>query len=159
MKFLEAEAYQPKVSQRYEELAQVLAIAFPSAHIEHIGSSSVEGLVSKGDLDIYLSVPLENHSDAVNKLEEMGYVVKEDTHRDDELCMMILPDQEIDTAIQIVAKGSRFENFLDFKYSLQSNPLLREEYNQLKRDSASLDEESYRLKKAAFIEKVLKSRE
>lgn len=48
---------------------------------EHVGSSSVPGAISKGDLDIYVGVDPQEHASAVLKLIDCGYKVKADTLR------------------------------------------------------------------------------
>jgi GrpB-like predicted nucleotidyltransferase (UPF0157 family) len=56
----------------------------------------------------------------------------------------------------LVAKGSKFENFLHFRNILNSDKKLRDEYNKLKMDSLNLKPDEYRKVKSRFIEKVLK---
>ena len=56
VKFLEPEAYQPLARELFNRSSSLIRQALPAARIEHIGSSAIEGAVSKGDLDIFVGV-------------------------------------------------------------------------------------------------------
>ena len=62
-----------------------------------------------------------------------------------------------DVAIQVVGNGSRFEMFLVFRDRLRIDSRLLQSYNELKLESIGLDEDLYRERKSAFIEKTLSS--
>jgi GrpB-like predicted nucleotidyltransferase (UPF0157 family) len=61
-----------------------------------------------------------------------------------------------DVAIQVVAIGSKFENFLKFRNHLRANPKLVQQYNELKMSCIGLPQDKYRAKKSDHIEQVLK---
>lgn len=126
----------------------------PDAQIEHVGSSSVPGLLSKGDLDIYIGVEQSKHAESVRTLSAAGYTIKEDTLRTDQLCML---DTDVDgVALQVVARGSDFERvFLSFNEKLRNSETLRDRYNQLKLEHTGCAEEEYRERKSCFIKEVL----
>ena len=156
MKFYEAQNYQPSLRVLFERLRETLRAALPFAKIEHVGSSSIHGAISKGDLDIFVGVSKTEFSSAVKKLENLGFRPKEDTLRAESLCMFITSeDFGADVAIQLVELGSKFEYFIEFRDCLNSQPSLVEEYNSLKKDSEHLDSKEYRVKKSDFISKVL----
>ncbi len=56
MKFHEASEYQESNNRLFEVYRAKIISLLPTARIEHIGSSSVPGAISKGDLDIFVGV-------------------------------------------------------------------------------------------------------
>ena len=157
MKILQASEYQPQAHEVFAEVASQVRCLLPLARIEHIGASSIPGAVSKGDLDICVVVAQEEHISTVRALQTAGYAIKEGTLRTAELCMLVSPRSDLDTALQVVTAGSRFEFFMQFRDALRADPALVERYNQLKTDFASAGEDRYREEKARFIEAVLKA--
>ena len=56
MHFLSPEEYQTTAQNLFDKIKKELVVSLPYARIEHIGSSSIEGLISKGNLDIYVEI-------------------------------------------------------------------------------------------------------
>jgi GrpB-like predicted nucleotidyltransferase (UPF0157 family) len=154
MKFYEQDEYQEKCSAIFLELQSEISAVLPSAQIEHIGSSSVPGAISKGDLDIYVGVDPQAHESAVLTLIDCGYKEKLDTLRTPELCMLVAQE---DIALQVVAVGSQYEFFLRFRDLLRSKPDLVRKYNELKLSCVGFSEKQYRVIKSRFIEEVLQN--
>lgn len=69
--------------------------------------------------------------------------------------MLVTAEFNEDVAIQHIAQGSEFEDFLLFRDKLNSNPDLVMQYNQLKLKSTNLTPDEYRIKKSEFIQKIL----
>lgn len=155
MKFYEANEYQDKVNSIFDELSEELKRVLPDARVEHIGSSAIEGAVSKGDLDVFVGVNQSDFVASLDKVKGLGFVEKMGTLRTDSLCMLVTDKFNHDVAIQLVANASEFEDFLRFKELMQSRPSLVLEYNELKRGSVHLTEDDYREKKSKWIEEVL----
>lgn len=154
MKFYQQDEYQEKCSTLFLELQSEISAILPSAQIEHIGSSSVPGAISKGDLDIYVGVDPQAHESAVVALVDCGYKEKLDTLRTPELCMLLAQE---DIALQVVAVGSQYEFFLRFRDLLLSKPDLVRKYNELKLSCTGFSEEQYRVIKSRFIEEILQN--
>ena len=155
MKFLKPNEYQSQAKEIFLSLKNSIHSLLPSARVEHMGSSAIDGLISKGDLDIFLGVDPHGHARAVEIIKSLDFQIKQGTLKTEELCMLYSSAFSIDTAIQVVANGSVFEDFLRFRDLLLSDSDLRNEYNKLKETSAGLNEEDYRSKKSKFIESVL----
>jgi GrpB-like predicted nucleotidyltransferase (UPF0157 family) len=85
----------------------------------------------------------------------MGYTVKRDTLRTPELCMLQSPRQDVDLALQVIAKGSKFEFFLTFRDALRNDPSLVQKYNEVKLRHQTSEASQYREAKATFIQAVL----
>jgi GrpB-like predicted nucleotidyltransferase (UPF0157 family) len=157
MKLLNPSEYQPLARAVFESVSDELARLLPAARIEHVGASSIPGVLSKGDLDICVVVAACDHPGTVKALEASGYVVKVDTLRTPELCMLLSPRKDVDVALQVVAEGSQFESFMRFRDALRADPRLVGRYNHLKRNFADSEAGRYRDEKARFIEAVLRS--
>ena len=158
MPLLAAADYQPAVQALFERIEADLRSLLPRARIEHIGASSIPGALSKGDLDICVIVPAAEHAPVVELLCGRGYHVKPDTLRTPELCMLVAARElagDQDLALQIVAQGSEFEDFLQFREALRRDPALVAAYDAVKRQHWDQGEDAYRAAKARFIESVL----
>ncbi len=155
MKLLEPSEYQAAAAQAAASVSAELKTLFPTSRVEHVGASSIPGAISKGDVDICVVVDPARHSSVVQKLQSIGYVVKGNTLRTPEICMLLSPRTDLDIALQIVAQGSRFEFFMRFRDALCASPCLVDQYNAVKRNASRLSPEQYRDAKTAFIESVL----
>jgi RimJ/RimL family protein N-acetyltransferase len=85
----------------------------------------------------------------------MGFNIKQGTLKTDELCMLSSVSYPLEVAIQVVANGSIFENFLTFRDLLLCDGELRNSYHQLKQACAGYSDDDYRSKKSSFIEGTL----
>ena len=153
MKFLSPEEYQQKSRERFSEIARDLSVALPSARIEHVGSSAIERAISKGDLDVFVGVDSSDHPESITALQGLGYVIKEDTHRDSELCMLEQPGTNL--ALQVVANGSKYEFFITFRDVMNGSPELVDQYNELKLSCRGYSADTYRSAKSQFISRIL----
>ncbi|MEZ8201871.1 MULTISPECIES: GrpB family protein [Vibrio] len=157
MKFYSPYHYQKSCEDMFNLYQPLFAKSLPTARMEHVGASSIAGAISKGDLDIYVEVTLDEMDNATKKLLELGFVEKKDTLRTLELCMLEAGNGD-DIAVQLVAKDSEFEFFLHFRDALNDHKTLVEQYNQLKSKFEGKSQASYRTAKSQFIEQVLMCR-
>lgn len=151
------EDYSEHTSELYSKLSEEIRLILPQAKIEHIGSSSVPGSVSKGDLDVYVGIEHSFFDEAISLIKSLNFYEKAGTFRSDELCMLVTDKFNYDVAIQLVSNGSKFEDFLKFRDILKMNTRLVEEYNEVKLLAQSLEEDEYRKKKNIFINRILNS--
>lgn len=152
------EQYQPQTIALFNVVAARLGAALPCARIEHVGASSIPGAVSKGDLDLCVIVSAELFASTLAALEQLGYQIKADTLRTDQLCMLESdsatgPDEA--HAIQLIEAGSTFEFFITFRDALRASPAAVRQYNELKHAAAGLGVDEYRKAKRAFIDQIL----
>ncbi len=155
MKFLNFEEYKTDATKAFDSLSEKLRSILPNAQVEHIGSSAIEGAISKGDLDIFVGVSKDDFDASLEKLETHGFVIKESTFRSPELCMLECFDFNIDVGIQLVDLSSRHTDFLGFRDHLKNDGSLLKEYNALKLSCRGKSPEKYRNLKSKFICKVL----
>jgi GrpB-like predicted nucleotidyltransferase (UPF0157 family) len=149
--------YQPLAHRVFNEVRVVLQRALPNARIEHVGSSSVPGAISKGDLDICVSVLATDFKSGLERLQVLGYTIKNDTLRTEQLCMLEASRKDISLAIQLIEKDSEFEFFHKFRDALLANPALVDRYNEMKLKFSSQGSQTYRDEKAKFIRSVLEA--
>ena len=159
MKFLEPEAYQPLARELFHQLSAVIRNALPASRIEHIGSSSIEGAVSKGDLDIFVGVEQEEFEAAIAAINSLGFGIKTGSFRNETLCPFESDAYPLPVGLQLVANRSEFECFLTFRDRMNADADLRSEYNQLKQRAGDLSDDEYRRVKSQFIENVLNRRQ
>lgn len=159
MRLLEPECYQPELNKRFATNRARLLALLPGARVEHVGSSAVQGAVSKGDLDICLLVSSSQLEAAVATLKAEGYGEQTDTLRTAELCMLVDSSPDNEHAVQVVAAGSSFECFVWFRDMLNAHPELVRRYNAVKTKAAHLSEEEYREAKSRFIEAAISEHE
>ena len=155
MQLLLPTEYQETLETLFLSVRSSVLQAYPTAKVEHVGSSAIPGAISKGDLDICVLVAPELHAEAVAALQSTGYTIKVDTLRTSELCMLESPRRDFDVALQVVVEGSKFEFFMHFRDSLRGNPGLVQKYNQLKFQYCNRPPNEYREAKARFISSVL----
>ena len=156
MKVYEYETYIVNLMSIYKELEKNITDLLPLARIEHVGASSVEGCISKGDLDILVAVDKNQFEDSLNQIKSLGFYEKKETLRTNELCMLVTNMYEgEDVAIQLIVNDSNFENFIRFRDILRSDEKVLSQYNELKISSISLDQEEYRNRKNKFISSIL----
>lgn len=153
MRFYEDYEYQPKCLKLFNNYKNIIEGLMPFARVEHIGSSSVPGAISKGDLDIFVGVDTDKMHITINTIKDLGFKEKKNTLRTPELCM--LESETEDVAVQVISNGSEFEFFIFFRDKLCSSKKLVLEYNSLKKSCEGMDEDEYRRIKSRFIEKVL----
>ncbi len=158
MKFLEPETYQPLAGEILDQLRPLIRQALPAVRVEHIGSSSIEGAVSKGDLDIFVGVEPEGFEDAVAAIESLGFRIKTDSFRNESLCPFESDAYPLPVGLQLVVNRSQFEFFLTFRDRMNTDGNLRSEYNRLKRQASDLSDDEYRRVKSQFIDSVLNRR-
>lgn len=153
MKFYREDDYRRECEDLFIEYKEKIHRLIPTARVEHVGSSSVPGSISKGDLDIFVGVNSIDHEKSIRILTSLGFKEKENTLRTPELCMLERVDKDV--ALQVVANGSRFEFFIEFRDKLLCSPKLLEKYNDLKMSCQSLGPDEYRERKSKFIEQIL----
>ena len=140
----------------------LLQSCFPDIYIEHIGSTSVNGMVAKPIIDIMLGVvsyPPSN--DMIGKLEELGYIYLGEHGEHDET------DKRISLAKRGSVKfnihfmkhlGKSWNNNILFRDYLRKNKNAVSEYSRIKQDiiSRGIDDTLlYSNEKSDFISSIL----
>src|SRR5262245_29402931 len=111
MRFLNPSEYQRTANSIYASISRQIRTVLPNATVQHVGSSSVAGLISKGDLDVYVGVDRHDFKAAIETLTALGFNIKKRTLRTGQLCPFISKRHPIDVGIQLVERSSKFEFF------------------------------------------------
>lgn len=143
--------------QAAEDLRHALR-GVPVESIEHVGSTSVAGLVAKPVLDIDVIVQPRDVAAAVAALEAVGYRHRGDlgvTGRE----AFAAPDEEPRRNVYVCAAGClSVRNHLAVRDVLRRRDDLRDEYARVKLDLASdptIEIDTYVAGKSAVLQKVL----
>jgi GrpB-like predicted nucleotidyltransferase (UPF0157 family) len=155
MKLQKYDDYSKLTDEIFSILSKEIKLVLPQARVEHIGSSSIAGSISKGDLDVFVGIDHSEFNHALLLIKSLGFYEKEGTFRSSELCMLVTDKFNYDVAIQLVSNDSEFEDFLKFKEILKMNKKLVEEYNEIKTQAQFLDSDEYRKRKDIFITRIL----
>lgn len=154
MKLIKSGEHKNHTTLIFEKWKSAIEAEIFSSRVEHIGSTAIVGALTKGDIDLYVEVPADAHAEAISAIEALGFRIKNGTHRDTELCMLENPDID-NLALQVVARGSKYEFFLSFRDALNNSRYLVEQYNSLKLGCTGMTPEQYREYKSLFIQSVL----
>jgi GrpB-like predicted nucleotidyltransferase (UPF0157 family) len=131
----------------------------PAAEIEHVGSTSIPGALTKGDLDLLVRVDAAGFPAAVSALLAM-YAVHQRENWTPTYASFTDPDaDDPPVGVQLVVAGSRDDAlFGPFRRAMIADPELLAAYNDLKRRYDGSDYDTYTRAKARFIERVLPRR-
>jgi GrpB-like predicted nucleotidyltransferase (UPF0157 family) len=124
----------------------------PGARIEHVGSTSVPGSLTKGDLDICVIVSGEEFERASRVLADR-FVVHQPENWSPTLASFTAPSEDgIDVGVQLVSAGSPDERyFVGWRDRLRADPELRAGYDELKRRHRDGGMDAYRAAKEKLI--------
>jgi len=140
-------------AERARSLALVSEVAGPEAEVLEVGSTAVEGVIGKGDIDLLVRAPAE-HFDTVRARLDAAFPRNPDQLSND-VYQGYTVDSPLDVAIQCTVTGGPFDDFEPFLVALRADPALVAAYNALKRRWDGQPMEAYRSAKRAFIEGVL----
>ncbi len=124
--------------------------------IEHVGSTSVEDLLSKPIIDIVIGVKDIND---INIKELENYYTVKYNKNDKEILLIKEDDKETFYLIHVLEIDSdRYKNMIYFRDILINNKNIKKEYEKLKKELASKyynDRKTYTKLKNDFINEVL----
>ena len=157
---IEVVPYDPLWPQRFEQtraaLVKALA-AVPVRAIEHVGSTSVQGLDAKPIVDIDVVVAREQLHPAIDALVLAGYEHRGDLGIPDRHSLRA-PDDGVRRRVYVVVEGSlALRNHLAVRDALRASASLRAEYAALKhRLAAEVDDiDAYGMLKTDLLVRVL----
>ena len=155
------EKYNPEWKKMFEKEKNILKDKFGNIalNIEHIGSTSVEGLSSKPIIDIAVGI---NKLEDFNKIKEKfllePYSVKEDSDPG-EILIRKGPEDNRTHFIHVMEKDSdRYLNSIKFRDYLRNHKEALKEYEELKTILAEKyadERKSYTKSKNEFIQSIL----
>lgn len=107
--------------------------------VEHVGSTSVPGLIAKPCIDILLAVADAGDDDAyIPDLRRSGYVLRISEEPEGWGPHRVLKAHDMNVNLHVLSQGSpEIREFLDYRDWLRSHPEDAERYAAVKRDLAS----------------------
>jgi GrpB-like predicted nucleotidyltransferase (UPF0157 family) len=154
MHFVPAASIEKKVLAAFSRHRDALQLLLPQAEVHHIGSTSIAGSLTKGDLDILVRVSAGEFESAEQILSG-AYARNTGSIRTDTFASFKDDAEDPPLGVQLAVAGSEFDDFLIFRDIVTSQPGLLGEYNQLKQHAEGTGEDDYRRSKDAFIERIL----
>lgn len=157
------EKWNPKWKDEFENIVASLGkdIIYNSIKIEHVGSTSVEGLSAKPIID--LDIVIENDKFEIIKrlLNDKGYEHEGDLGIEGREAFSYSGKEELMTHHLYVCPKDSKELFkhITFRDFLKNNPALASEYSKVKEQAAVLyhdDIDKYMEFKSEIIEKIYK---
>ena len=128
--------------------------------IEHVGSTSIKGLLAKPIIDIVIGIDLfANFKKYLKDLEKI-YTIKNNIDKK-EILLIKENKKETFCLIHVLEQNDdRYKNMIKFRNILNSNPKILKEYEKLKQDLAEKypnDRQEYTKSKNEFIQSILKN--
>lgn len=153
--FAPSQSYLQKVEDLFEEHRKKILYLVPTAKVEHIGATSVPGLLTKGDLDLQVSVSLPEFDRAVGLLQTEYSDRQLENWTESFASFKVERDSDIPVGVQLVIQGSESDIFVKSRELLLAQPEKVEELNQLKQCHANGDMDTYIKHKGEFFTALL----
>jgi GrpB-like predicted nucleotidyltransferase (UPF0157 family) len=131
--------------------------AIPNADTQHVGSTAVPGVLTKGDLDIQVRVKQKDFKKAKDALLRI-YQLDKKNPPTKTYAGFKNKNVKISCGVQLTVIGSKEDDFTTLRDFLLSHKKHLKEYNALKRRCQGKSMKEYRKVKEEFIEKVLKAK-
>ena len=157
------EKWNPKWKDEFEKIVASLGkdIIYNSIKIEHVGSTSVEGLSAKPIIDLDIVIENDNFEIIKRLLNDKGYKHEGDLGIEGREAFSYSGKEELMTHHLYVCPKDSKELFkhITFRDFLKNNPALASEYSKVKEQAAVLypdDIDKYMEFKSEIIEKIYK---
>ena len=128
----------------------------PDAEIEHVGSTSIPGALTKGDVDLLVRVEDNAFAAASATLQELYAVHQPENWTPTYASFRDSKATDPPVGVQLAVTGSTDDAlFGPFREALIRDPVLLAEYNELKLRHDGANYERYTKVKGEFVERVL----
>jgi len=149
--------HDPSWQQRFEVEADMLRQKLNIADVQHIGSTSIPGILAKPIIDIALLVEsLSVVDDWIESLAELGYHSRPETVSGRRFFAKGPPENR--TVYLHIVNNREFQRLITFRDTLRAKPALAKEYSDLKATlaiSLADDRVTYTKQKNDFIARIL----
>ena len=155
--FVPSQSYLQRVADLFEEHRRKILRLVPTAEVEHIGATSVPGLLTKGDLDLQVSVSPHEFDRAIVLLQAEYLDHQLENWTESFASFKDERDADIPVGVQLVIQGSESDIFVKSRELLLAQPEKVEELNQLKQCHADGDMDTYIEHKGEFFTALLEN--
>ncbi len=156
--------YNPKWWQSFEREAKKIKKVFGREvlTIQHVGSTSIPGILAKPIIDIVLIVPsLQKAKCYISKLKAIGYALKKNDTKKERLFFTKGPEKKRTRYLHIGELGSSYaERMIFFRDYLRQHKSTAKKYSELKEILAKKypdKREIYAKRKKGLIERIVKN--
>jgi GrpB-like predicted nucleotidyltransferase (UPF0157 family) len=141
----------------FEAHATRFRARLPVAEIEHVGSTSIPGALTKGDLDLLVRVEATEFDAAVRTARDV-YDVHQPENWTRTYASFVDPEAtDPPVGVQVVVRGSGDDRpFGPFRGAMIADPGLLAAYNRFKLEHDGEGYERYTEAKGVFVEQVLR---
>lgn len=153
VRFVREESIRQKVSSAFRDHQKFLKALMPYAELTHIGSTAVEGSLTKGDLDILVEVPKEKFNEA-NVLLSKHFERNLESERSDTFSSFKNDELDPSLGLQVCAEKESM-GFRQLLFKMKTDPEFLTAYNALKKFHEGKSEEEYWEAKSKFIKDFL----
>ena len=156
------EEYNSNWSKMFEEEKENLKNIFKdlAIEIEHIGSTSIEGLSAKPIIDIAIAVKNLSDFENIREYFKEPYSVKEDSVCDEILIRKRVGSDETTHLIHVMeVEGKRYQDTIKFRNYIRKHKNVLNEYENLKKELAEKyadNRKMYTSSKNDFIQNIIK---
>ena len=154
--FVQVDSIAAQIESVYQKVHDKIHSLTPSANIKHIGSTSIPDSLSKGDLDVLVLVNSANFKEA-EKILNSHFQQNTGTQATPYFHSYTANDYAIEIGIQLKSKESKWPCFLQWQKRLLEDAIVRNEYDDLKRNFEGKLMQEYRDAKERLIEKYYPS--
>jgi GrpB-like predicted nucleotidyltransferase (UPF0157 family) len=155
--FLPSQSYLQKIATLFEKHRTKILHLVPTAQVEHIGATSVPNLLTKGDLDLQVSVALQEFDRAIALLQTEYCNHQLENWTESYASFKVEEGSDIPVGIQLVIQDSQSDIFVKSRNLLLAQPEKVEKLNYLKQFQADGDMDTYIDRKGEFFTKLLKN--
>jgi len=143
----------PAQATERDRVLALLHDLFDETAVREVGSTAVDGVIGKEDVDILVLTAPEAFAAARSRLD--GLFSRDEKQLSTEIYQGYRASSDWDVAIQLTVDGSPHDVFDPFLDALRTNSQLRQDYNALKRQWNGRSMAEYRAAKAEFIGRAL----
>ncbi|MEC2073383.1 GrpB family protein [Alkalihalophilus marmarensis] len=128
------------------------------ASVIHVGSTAIEGSLTKGDVDLQVRIPIEEFDHAKSFLLK-HYTINTGSTQTSFFCAFEDEEDLLPLGLQLTAEGSELDHFWKVKAYFVAYPCEVIQYNELKLMFEGKDMETYRHAKSLYMRRILTSKE
>lgn len=154
VEFAPASDFQPAADELANTHIVRIRAALSNADIHHVGSTTIPGSLTKGDVDLVVRVKPADFPAAERTLAAM-YARNAGSTRTSDFSAFEAPDEPLPLGVQLTAINGPCDDFLKQQALLHSRSDLLNAYNDLKIQYHGQNHTEYRKAKADFFERTI----
>jgi GrpB-like predicted nucleotidyltransferase (UPF0157 family) len=130
--------------------------AIPAAQVQHIGGTSIAGALTKGDVDVLVTVAPSDFAAAVTSLRALYEINQPENWTSTFASFKDDLTFSLPFGAQLAVEGTDRFQFVRLRDRLINDPAALAAYNEIKRAHTGQESPKYREAKGEFIERLLR---